>query len=161
MEEIRDYLQTSQLPRFWKTFQQVSLVAERSLSKHPAFLVTCSAFSAVVILFPLWWLICSEQKGSLLCLPAAGDAPADQWRSVGSGTPGNGSAWGTLGGRGGHSMWSWRQSGYQRLSGKWAVFLDDWAQWWIYGALLLPQKGAAEKQGWGGKDQHWLSWQFC
>lgn len=32
MEEIREYLQTSQLPRFWKTFQQVSLVAERSLN---------------------------------------------------------------------------------------------------------------------------------
>lgn len=49
----------------------------------------------------------------------------------------------TLHGQGGCSMCYWRQSGYPRLSGKWAVFLADWAQWWIYRALL-PQKGAAE-----------------
>lgn len=42
MEEIRDHLQTPQLPRFWKTFQQVWL--QKGLPKHPA-------FSAVVILF--------------------------------------------------------------------------------------------------------------
>lgn len=41
-------------------------------------------------------------------------------------------------------------------------FLDGCAQWWIYMDFLLPQKGEqAEKQGWGGKDQHWLSWQLC
>lgn len=118
VEEIRDYSQTSQLPRFWKTFPQVSLVAEGSLSKHPTFLVTWSASSAAVILFPPWRLICREQKGSLLCLPAARDGPADQGRSMGSGT------WqwpclGTLGGEGEHSMWSWRQS--QGTKGCWKM----------------------------------------
>lgn len=51
----------------------VSLVAERSLSKHLAFQIICSAFSIVVILFSPWQLICREQKSSFLCLLAARD----------------------------------------------------------------------------------------
>lgn len=39
-----------------------------------------------VVLFSPGRLICREQKGSLLCLPAARDSPADQGRSMGSGT---------------------------------------------------------------------------